>query len=429
MTLWQRIGGRSVEAALAYLEPFFAAPGTPARNAVEYMGFSFDRTKIDLPFLNDVIRLVQRLDLKAEAPFAAHRQGSDASDDQMAGGAAREILRGLAGDDTITGGDGDDRLFGDKGDDHLHGGRGNDGLIAGAGHDTVVGADGNDWIRGRSGHDRLSGGDGNDRIKGDAGDDTVIGGDGFYDKLYGGRGDDLVIGAGGADWMFGGSGDDTLRGGAGHDRSMGGAGADVIVDRAGSDWLSGQDGDDILVAHSDAGRPTMLASDAAIRPDGRWDDLLTGGAGADSFHFIYEMNAGEEVARRNADASGAVDWMQVMGENANRHDHWVDWGGIDRITDYDRREGDLIIIEGHTVAIHEIRHLDQNRDGRVDASAIVVVSDQEAMMGGAEAPMAHDGDLLGMIVVDGVTDLRPDEIVLRPMSMEAAFDNVFQVFG
>ena len=39
----------------------------------------------------------------------------------------------------------------------------------------------------------------------------------------------------------------------------------------------------------------------------------------------------------------------VAGENDNYHDHWVDGIGNDIIQDFNSKEGDRILISGHTV--------------------------------------------------------------------------------
>ena len=85
----------------------------------------------------------------------------------------------------------------------------------------------------------------------------------------------------------------------------------------------------------------------------------------------------------------------MAGENANIHDHWVDEIAHDVIWDFNRAEGDRILIEGHTTEIASITHGDSNGDGVIDHSKIWLYSDQ----GGGGG--AHNDDLLGDITVYG----------------------------
>lgn len=327
--------------------------------------------------------------------------------DSLTGTAANEVFFGDDGDDFLAGGDGADFLIGNKGDDTIDLGDGffNRGK-GGDGEDLIFGGSGLDWVHGNNGNDKL----------------ILRGGD---DKGYGGAGNDTLKGGGGNDWLQGANGNDVLVGGAGHDTMHGGNGDDVLMDRKGRDWLDGGAGDDRLIVRSDAGTPDMKLSDFDISTTNlnRWTDRLTGGEGADEFHFIYEMNTTDAVAARNLNADGTVNWMTVMRENANPHDHWVDWGGLDRIDDFSFAEGDRIILEGHTVAA-QIMHFDDDMDGTDDSTLILVYSDQAAqmaLMGMAGQPMAHDQDLLGTIIVDNVL-LDISDIELRSASMEARFD-------
>lgn len=343
--------------------------------------------------------------------------GSDAVLDM--GTALGDRMNGTDGaNDYMLGGMGADYMAGKGGLDFLIGGDGNDTINLGDGYyNRARGGDGGDVIFGGRGMDFVHGNDGNDRI-------TLKGGD---DKAYGGDGNDTLRGGGGDDWLQGAAGRDRLYGGKGDDVMHGGDDNDVIVDQDGRDWLDGGAGNDKLIVRSDAGIPTEKAAnqDISSLDFNQWTDRLTGGAGADEFRFIYEMNATDAVAARNLNPDGSVNWMTVMRENANPHDHWVDWGGLDKIDDFSFAEGDKIVIVGHTVDAYVI-HLDTDNDGIDDSSLITVYSDQAsqmAAMGMGGMPMAHDGDLLGNILVEGalidVSDLR-----LRPASMEAAFDTL-----
>jgi Ca2+-binding RTX toxin-like protein len=272
---------------------------------------------------------------------------------------------------------------------------------------VIIGGRGIDWAHAGKGNDIL-------RMK--AGDD----------KAYGGDGNDIIKGGAGNDWLQGAGGDDTVYGGGGRDILHGRQGNDTLIDRKGRDWFDGGEGDDHMIARSDAGRPDMLVDDLdpnEIDLNG-WTDRLTGGPGADLFHFVFEMNASIRIARNHADEDGRVNWMSIMTENENRHDHWVDWGGMDKIDDYNRAEGDLILLEGHTVGVSDIVYVDFDEDGVIESSVINVFSDQSTFMaerGLGGGTMAHDRDLLGCIIVEGVI-ITMDDIELDPNSMAARFD-------
>ena len=330
---------------------------------------------------------------------------------------ARNTIRGSTENDYILGHDGNDKLMGGAGADFVHGGHGNDKIMLGGGFfNRGKGGDGNDIIKGGSGIDWVHGNEGDDVIRLKKG----------HDKGYGGDGNDALFGGSGNDWLQGAAGFDTINGGSGHDTLHGGVDDDLIEDRMGRDWLDGGDGDDTLISRSDAGTPDIKVDDIDISAVNfeQWSDRLTGGDGADEFRFVYEMNTTDAIAAQNLNANGAVNWMTVMRENANPHDHWVDWGGTDRIEDFDASEGDHIVIDGHTVNVMALDFIDLDGDGSNESTLITVFSDQATqmmMMGMGGMPMAHDRDFLGLIVVqDAIIDM--DDITIQNMSMEARFD-------
>ena len=342
-------------------------------------------------------------------------QNSDAALQQ--GTVADERIFGSDANDYILGHEGNDILIGQDGADFLLGGQGNDLLKLGGGFfNRARSGDGDDTVKGGSGIDWAHGNDGDDVMR-------LKGGD---DKGYGGSGNDRIMGGNGRDWLQGAEGNDTLIGGAGRDTMHGGTGADYLEDRLGKDWLAGGHGNDTLVSRSDAGAPDQKLEDVDLSSIdfNRWSDRLTGDEGADEFRFVYEMNASKEVAARHLNANGSVNWMAVMRENGEHHAHWVDWGGTDRIDDFDASEGDHIFIVGHTVNITGLNRVDLNGDGTYESTAIVVYSDQSAQMaamGMGGMPMAHDRDLLGIIVVeDAIVDM--SDISLDNTSMEARFE-------
>ena len=101
-------------------------------------------------------------------------------------------------------------------------GAGGQTITTAAGADTVDGGAGDDVIHGGAGNDSLAGGDNNDTLHGDDGGDTLTGGAGD-DSLHGGLGQDTLIGGDGDDLLEGGSAggivgnsQDILTGGAGN---------------------------------------------------------------------------------------------------------------------------------------------------------------------------------------------------------------------
>ncbi len=120
--------------------------------------------------------------------------------ESIVGGAAADSILGFGGNDTLAGLDGNDTLLG---------GAGNDSLLGGAGFDSLLGGDGADTLDGGAGTDVLDGGAGNDVLLGADGDDLLLGGEGV-DLLVGGTGNDSLVGGPGADTLDGGPGADTL---------------------------------------------------------------------------------------------------------------------------------------------------------------------------------------------------------------------------
>jgi len=170
------------------------------------------------------------------------------------------------------------------------------------GHDILLGTAGDDTVHLLGGNDLYVGLGGNDTISGDAGKDT----------LYGGAGNDFIDGGASSDQLFGGAGDDTLFGG---DWATGESDdtADLLDGGDGDDHLNGWFGDDVLIGG--AGDDVVHGSYGS--------DTLTGGLGADRFSY-----------------TSAID-------------------GNDRITDFDRAEGDKIDVSGSDSN-------QQSRDGLTD---------------------------------------------------------------
>ena len=187
---------------------------------------------------------------------------------------------------------------------------GNVAVAVGAVIENAIGGSGSDQINGNSvanniaaglGNDTVDGGAADDYLRGDSGDDSLIGGAGF-DDINGNQGDDTARGGEGPDWVVGGQA---------HDRLFGDAGDDVVYGNLGDDTQDGGDGRDWVRGGQGADSIAGGAGDDWMSGD-LGDDTVSGGAGADIFHT---------------------------------------WGaaGLDRVTDFNRAEGDRIQLDAGTV--------------------------------------------------------------------------------
>ncbi len=192
-----------------------------------------------------------------------------------------------------TGGGGAGTIYGTDGDNLIKTAQNNDpdSVDARGGNDVVVSYGGNDTVWGGDGNDKLEVREGNDEAHGGNGSDTLIGFEG-NDTLYGDAGSDSITGEYGNDVLYGGDGNDLLDGGW-NDQY----GSDTIYGGAGNDKIQGGKGD--------------MAN-----------DVLSGGAGADTFYF------------------GSA------GDDAGPYQGF----GTDTITDFNPWEGDRI----NLVAVHDV---------------------------------------------------------------------------
>jgi Ca2+-binding RTX toxin-like protein len=150
-------------------------------------------------------------------------------------------------------------------------------------------------------------GDGMDYLRGDDGNDTILGGIGF-DDINGNMGDDTAAGGLGDDWVVGGKDQDWLAGDAGNDIVFGNLGDDTLDGGAGADLVRGGQGNDVMLGG--AGNDFMSGD--------RGDDTATGGTGADIFNSFGEA-------------------------------------GTDRVTDFNRAEGDRVRLEpGSTWTVSQV---------------------------------------------------------------------------
>jgi len=202
-----------------------------------------------------------------------------------------EDVRGSAQADELIGNVLRNQLFGNGGDDYLDGWDANDTLDGGLGDDVVWGGLGDDSISDPGGINYLRGEEGNDRI---------VGGSGF-DDINGNMGDDTASGGLGEDWVVGGKDNDSLSGGEAFDLVYGNLGADTCDGGDGNDIVRGGQQDDVLFG---GGGDDYLSGD-------RDNDTITGGLGADTFHSFGEA-------------------------------------GIDRVTDFNRAQGDRVLLDPGT---------------------------------------------------------------------------------
>jgi Ca2+-binding RTX toxin-like protein len=165
--------------------------------------------------------------------------------------------------------------------------------VDGRGRLYVIGLDGD--IHRLTPHEAA--GDGLDYLRGEDGDDRIFGGFGF-DDVHGNMGDDTVSGGDGGDWVVGGKDRDRLTGDAGDDIVYGNLGDDTCDGGAGADLVRGGQANDVL--DGGAGNDLLYGD--------RGDDTIAGGGGADIFASFGDA-------------------------------------GIDRVTDFNRAEGDRVRLD------------------------------------------------------------------------------------
>jgi len=180
---------------------------------------------------------------------------------------------------------------------------GADSITGGDAANVLAGLTGDDTISGLGGADTIDGGAGRNYLRGDDGDDRITGGADF-DDINGNVGNDTASGGLGDDWVVGGKDQDSLSGGAGADLVYGNLGEDVCEGGDGNDTVRGGQQSDVL---SGGAGDDWLSGD-------RDSDTLTGGAGADTFHSFGDA-------------------------------------GLDRVTDFNRAEGDRVLLDPGTTYV------------------------------------------------------------------------------
>jgi Ca2+-binding RTX toxin-like protein len=234
---------------------------------------------------------------------------------------------------------------------------------------------------------------------------------------------DRIVGTSSADKIWSNLGNDTINGGAGDDLVVGGFGADRML---------GGFGNDVLLSRSDAGEPIPaqggprqhdvffnITFDPFKMPH---NDVLRGGAGADTFKFESFINTRPQQALLQLHPDGDTNWMSIaMTKNGSVarpaiHYHWSDGIGVDTITDYNKAEGDRISLQGHTLDVKSITY--RGADTVIDLVSYSTTP----------GPKAHQGDDLGDIIVKNARVTSAD-IAIDKRPVFGAFNNVNDVGG
>jgi serralysin len=184
--------------------------------------------------------------------------------------------------------------------ENFRGGAAGETVTGNAVANTLRGNGGSDRIFGALGDDSIEGGDGLDYLRGDEGSDRLAGGAEF-DDINGNMGNDTASGGLGGDWVVGGRDNDKLDGDEGDDIVYGNLGADWCDGGEGNDIVRGGQENDVLLGQ---GGNDWMSGD-------RGDDTITGGTGADIFHSFGDA-------------------------------------GLDQVTDFNRAEGDRVLLDAGT---------------------------------------------------------------------------------
>ncbi|WP_434617049.1 calcium-binding protein [Tabrizicola sp. M-4] len=243
---------------------------------------------------------------------------------------APAVDRGDDDGDVRLGGEGDNTINGDGGDDLIVGFKGDDLLQGNAGVDLLVGDIGADTLNGGAGNDVLLGGSEDDLMRGDDGGDLLVGGSGD-DSMAGGAGEDLLIGMDGANTLDGGAGNDVLIGltpdRANPQEILDGVDSREFVQAVESRYGAIPTGLETRILQnlfSVGGEPSadrLIGGDGDDELIGDRSDVMTGGAGADSFVALVppqpadpaDPTAGQVV--RVEDFDPAVDQLELLTES------------------------------------------------------------------------------------------------------------------
>ena len=235
----------------------------------------------------------------------------------------------------LTGNNGNNILDGGVGNDILAGGRGNDTYIVDSIYDSIVEniyegieiiQSSVNWTLGANLENLTLMGSGNLSGTGNELNNTIIGNSG-NNVLDGGSGVDILDGGSGNDTLIGGLGNDVMKGGSGNDTYYVNAIGDSIVDTIGIDtvsssisWTLGSilenltlTGTDALTGIGNSLKNIIIGNAGNNVLDGFGDkDILTGGAGADTFRFSTRPSFGALAADHISDFKGSEgDLLQI----------------------------------------------------------------------------------------------------------------------
>ncbi|NER81348.1 MAG: calcium-binding protein, partial [Leptolyngbya sp. SIO1D8] len=211
--------------------------------------------------------------------------------EQVIGSDFNDVIFGSEADDTLSGGDGNDQLYGRAGNDELYGGAGNDILRGEAGADLMDGGSGDDIYYLDHVNDEVieAANGGTDRIRTSLDNYVLVDHVERLELLNGavtGYGNSLNNGLFGqdntdaAENLFGGEGDDHIYGYSGDDALHGELDDDRLFGGFGNDTLNGGQGADDLYG----------VQVNAVDPGSSEIDILTGGAGQDTFMLGHQNN-------------------------------------------------------------------------------------------------------------------------------------------
>lgn len=284
------------------------------------------------------------------------------------------VIHALEGDDLIYGGQHDDTLYGGDGNDTLSGQQGGDRLAGGKGNDTYY-ADKNDLIEEKAGQ-------GNDKVISttshklafhvetlilQSSDETL--------KGIGNPGDNIIKGSAGRDKLFGRGGNDTISGGAGNDSLMGGPGRDELAGGQGNDTYILSDHMDTISESSGAGIDTIVSSLAktklaenvenanltgllrSVATGNRLDNMISGNTsdnilkGLSGKDLLFGNKGNDELSGGNGNdvllgGTGKDTLTGGAGADAFSFSHPLEEADV--IVDFDRSEGDSIVLNKET---------------------------------------------------------------------------------
>ena len=275
----------------------------------------------------------------------------NASNNTLVGNRGRNRLESLAGDDLLQGNGGDDYLDGGLGSDRMEGGTGTDVFIVDNAGDVVVenANEGNNDLVITSVSYTL--GANVERLALNAEVTTPIDGTGneLNNELFGNDAQNILRGLAGNDSLRGEGGDDTLDGGVGTDQLAGGLGNDIYV-------IS--DAVDTITEAANAGTDTVQASIGFTLGANLENLTLTGtgdinGTGNDANNLLIGntgVNTLDGAAGNDILFSGAGQDRMIGGAGADRFVLSAPRSGVDRIQDFDQREGDVLVVDSDDFA-------------------------------------------------------------------------------